>query len=128
MSDEIIKRNPKLMFVCAMCDHGIDARNRSPIGEYVGCGHENCLGPSRGGAYPEYKGVLSGYFDQWCYVCGARRTGVVKVKDKFLGICEYHKTHLMTQVHRNGGRVYEKFKKDGADFRRLDNVGGDNVR
>lgn len=76
--------------VCATCDRYWEGRAQS-LPEPRCSVQKPCGSPFAGLTFPEYKGPMTD-FSAWCFVCGAKATKGVRMKNKsrVIGMCETH--------------------------------------
>lgn len=78
-------RIPGLAFICSMCEHMAEARDKG----LQECGMRECGGIPVGRAFPLYKGPLEKVRLEYCHRCGRESTQILDVnKNGRLGICE----------------------------------------
>ena len=74
---------------------------------YDDCGHDECGGPWRGLAFPEYQGPLKSNLELYCFRCGRDGDLIIEVSDDVsdarLGFCKLCQEELPDRPIELGG-------------------------
>lgn len=87
-----------LAFICRMCLKMAKLYAEDETVEVCSC--LRCVGPLRGGAFPEYEGPLkTGDMKQrFCYLCGEHSTHTLDVDGTRLGVCDNCRQGLVNEL------------------------------
>ena len=99
MRPDLVMREVALgtSFVCASCVHFWTAKDRKLEGCMAVHQGIKCAGPLKGMGFPNYKGVMEGFLNQACFVCGNSPDALVLTPDqRSVGVCSSHIELLST--------------------------------
>lgn len=102
--------------VCATCERYWEGREcELPVPQCTARGA--CGGPFSGMTFPQYAGPITD-FTRWCFVCAARATKAVKVREmpRLIGMCDTH-LPMLGKVEPVGLKVNGNATADIIDAR-----------